>query len=36
MMEYRGKTFEGVRAYCHKRGECRTFRLDRMLEVSAV
>ena len=36
MMEYHGKTFEGVRAYCHKRGECRTFRLDRMLEVSAV
>jgi hypothetical protein len=34
MMEYHGRTFEGVRAYCHKRGECRTFRLDRMLEVS--
>jgi ATP-dependent exoDNAse (exonuclease V) alpha subunit len=36
MMEYHGKTFEGVRAYCHKRGECRTFRLDRMLEVSTI
>ena len=36
MMEYHGKTFEGVRAYCHKRGECRTFRLDRMLEVCKV
>ena len=36
MMEYHGRTFEGVRAYCHKRGECRTFRLDRMLEVSEV
>jgi ATP-dependent DNA helicase PIF1 len=36
MMEYHGKTFEGVRAYCHKRGECRTFRLDRMLEIHAV
>ncbi len=36
MMEYRGKRFEGVRAYCHKRGECRTFRLDRMLEVIEV
>ena len=36
MMEYHGKTFEGVRAYCHKRGECRTFRLDRMLEVIEV
>jgi ATP-dependent DNA helicase PIF1 len=33
MMEYRGREFEGVRAYCHTRGECRTFRLDRMLEV---
>ena len=34
MMEYRGKRFEGLRAYCHKRGECRTFRLDRILEIS--
>ena len=33
MMEYHGKTFEGVRAFCHKRGEYRSFRLDRMLEV---
>jgi len=33
-MEYHGKTFEGVRAFCHKRGECRTFRLDRILEIS--
>ncbi len=33
MMEYHGKRFEGVRAYCHKRGECRTFRLDRILEI---
>ena len=24
---------EGVRAFCHKRGEIRHFRLDRMLEV---
>ncbi len=36
MMEYHGRTFEGVRAYCHKRGELRTFRLDRMLEVVKV
>ena len=36
MMEYHGKTFEAVRAYCHKRSECRTFRLDRMLEVIEV
>jgi ATP-dependent DNA helicase PIF1 len=33
MMEYRGKAFEGVRAYCFKRREARTFRIDRMLEV---
>ena len=36
MMEYRGKAFEGVRAFCHKRGEPRTFRIDRMLEVDEV
>lgn len=36
MMEYRGRQFEGVRAYCHKRGETRTFRLERMLEVGPV
>ncbi|MBM3305370.1 MAG: WYL domain-containing protein, partial [Candidatus Aminicenantes bacterium] len=34
MMEFCGRTFEGVRAYCHTRRECRTFRLDRMLEVA--
>ena len=32
-MEYMGKQFEGVRAYCFKRGEERHFRIDRMLEV---
>ncbi len=32
-MEYMGKEFEGVRAYCFKRGEERNFRIDRMLEV---
>ena len=36
MMEYHGRTFEGVRAYCHKRGEVRHFRIDRMLEVKPV
>jgi ATP-dependent DNA helicase PIF1 len=36
MMEYHGRTFEGLRAYCHKRGEPRTFRLDRILEVNPV
>jgi ATP-dependent exoDNAse (exonuclease V) alpha subunit len=34
MMEYRGRRFEGLRAYCHTRGEARTFRLDRILEIS--
>jgi ATP-dependent exoDNAse (exonuclease V) alpha subunit len=33
-MEYHGKRFEGLRAYCHARGACRTFRLDRILEIS--
>ncbi len=33
-MEYHGKMFEGLRAYCHKRGACRTFRLDRILEIN--
>jgi len=36
MMEYHGRIFEGVRAYCHKRGEIRHFRLDRMLEISEI
>jgi hypothetical protein len=33
-MEYRGRAFEGLRAFCHARGEGRTFRLDRILEIS--
>ena len=33
-MEYRGRTFEGLRAYCHKRRASRTFRLDRILEIA--
>ena len=33
-MAYGGRTFEGLRAYCHSRGERRTFRLDRILEIS--
>ncbi|MBN1939382.1 MAG: AAA family ATPase [Candidatus Aminicenantes bacterium] len=32
-MEYAGKSFEGVRAYCREREEMRTFRIDRMLEI---
>jgi ATP-dependent DNA helicase PIF1 len=32
-MEYGGKTFLGLRAFCLLRGEERTFRLDRILEM---
>ena len=32
-MEYCGRSFEGLRAHCHSRGEHRTFRLDRILEI---
>ncbi len=33
-MEYKGKTFEGLRAYCHLRKTDRTFRIDRILEMA--
>lgn len=36
MMEYMGKTFEGVKAYCFKRNDFRVFRIDRMLELKTV
>lgn len=32
-MEYNGKMFLGVKAYCHKRKEDRVFRVDRILEI---
>jgi hypothetical protein len=32
-MEYSGKPFLGVKAYCHKRNEERVFRVDRILEI---
>jgi predicted DNA-binding transcriptional regulator YafY len=32
-MEYMGKTFEGLEAYCHERKETRVFRLDRILKI---
>ncbi len=32
-MEFKGRSFEGVRAWCRLRGEERVFRVDRMLEV---
>lgn len=33
-MEFKGKPFEGLRAYCCLRGEERTFRIDRILEIN--
>ena len=33
-MEYKGRSFEGLRAYCCLRGEERTFRIDRILEIN--
>ncbi|MDD8021156.1 MAG: AAA family ATPase [Acidobacteriota bacterium] len=35
-MEYAGKSFEGLRAYCSLRKEERSFRLDRILELKVV
>ncbi|MEA1958293.1 MAG: AAA family ATPase, partial [Chloroflexota bacterium] len=35
-MEYRGKKYLGVRAFCMKRNEERTFRVDRILEIEEV
>jgi ATP-dependent exoDNAse (exonuclease V) alpha subunit len=35
-MEYKGKDFEGVNAFCFKRGEARVFRIDRMLELKEI
>lgn len=32
-MEYRGKKYLGMRAFCLKRNEERTFRVDRILEI---
>lgn len=34
LMEYKGKAFEGLRAYCHLRKMERTFRIDRILEIA--
>ena len=33
MMEYAGRSFLGMAAYCCKRNEVRTFRVDRILEI---
>lgn len=35
-MEYQGKSFLGVRAFCMERKEDRTFRVDRILEIGEV
>lgn len=32
-VEYMGRPFLGLRAFCHRRGEERVFRVDRILEV---
>jgi len=32
-MEYRGKKYPGMRAFCLKRNEERTFRIDRILDI---
>lgn len=33
-MEYNGKSFVGLKAFCNKRQEERTFRIDRILEIN--
>jgi len=35
-MEYRGKKYLGMRAFCLKRNEERTFRIDRILEIEVL
>jgi predicted DNA-binding transcriptional regulator YafY len=35
-MGFAGKTYLGVIAFCMMRGELRTFRVDRMLEIEEV
>jgi hypothetical protein len=35
-MEYRGKNYLGMRAFCMKRNEERVFRIDRILEIKEV
>ncbi len=34
-MEYLGRKYAGVTAFCHVRNETRTFRVDRILEINA-
>ncbi|MDD5702660.1 MAG: WYL domain-containing protein, partial [Dehalococcoidales bacterium] len=35
-MEFQGKTYLGVRAFCLKRNAERTFRVDRMLDITVL
>ena len=35
-MEYMGRKYLGMRTFCSKRNEERTFRLDRILEIAPV
>ncbi|MBI4767508.1 MAG: AAA family ATPase [Deltaproteobacteria bacterium] len=35
-LEYKGKPFEGLRAYCHERRDLRHFRIDRILEIKNI
>ena len=35
-MEYRGKKYLGMQAFCLKRNEERVFRIDRILEIREV
>jgi hypothetical protein len=35
-MEYHGKPFKGIEAFCHLRNEKRIFRIDRILEIREV
>jgi hypothetical protein len=35
-MEYKGRPFEGLRAFCHERRDMRHFRIDRILEIKTL
>jgi len=35
-MEYRGKKYSGLKAFCMMRQEERTFRIDRILEIKVI
>jgi ATP-dependent DNA helicase PIF1 len=36
MMTYKGRPFQGLRAFCYEREDLRHFRIDRMLEVKVL